>query len=142
MPRDVCSRCKEPRDVHLCADDLLCHVCEMENERQLAAIRDQEAGCQPSMANICSGSKPSSAHRRGLEPMAQTWSTTRFTRTISADQPASTAYKPTLAATVNSTRDIRCYIALTADDDNHDGCSRWKLADSKRTALVCAGLPG
>jgi hypothetical protein len=31
----------ELKDVKLCADDLLCHECELENERKLAAIRNQ-----------------------------------------------------------------------------------------------------
>lgn len=41
MPKDVCSRCRQVKDVKLCADDLLCSDCDNENERQLATIRGQ-----------------------------------------------------------------------------------------------------
>lgn len=43
MPKDVCDKCKLVKNVKLCADDLLCRECDMENERQLAAIYGQKS---------------------------------------------------------------------------------------------------
>jgi hypothetical protein len=50
MPREVCSKCREVKDVRLCADDLLCKDCDADNERRLAAIRASNTGSKSSSA--------------------------------------------------------------------------------------------
>jgi hypothetical protein len=43
-------RCREVKDVRLCADDLLCKDCDADNERRLAAIRASNTGDKSSSA--------------------------------------------------------------------------------------------
>ena len=50
MPRELCCKCREVKDVRLCADDLLCKDCDADNERQLAAIRASNTGGKLSSA--------------------------------------------------------------------------------------------
>ena len=52
MPKNVCDKCKQVKLVQLCADDLLCHECDLENERQLKTIRGQESVGQSTMAAV------------------------------------------------------------------------------------------
>jgi hypothetical protein len=52
MPKNVCDKCKQVKIVQLCADDLLCHECDLENERQLTTIRGQESAGQSTMAAV------------------------------------------------------------------------------------------
>ena len=64
MPKDVCFKCKESKDVKLCADDLLCHECDVENERLLAAIRGQQPTGHVSSNVAAAGSMSSSTTPR------------------------------------------------------------------------------
>ena len=61
MPKDVCMKCRKVAEVKLCADDLLCHDCDTENERQLAAISAQRSAGQ-SIATPAAELNPTRSH--------------------------------------------------------------------------------
>lgn len=58
MPRDVFFKCREVKDVRLCGDDLLCKNCDADNERQLAAIRAQNAGGKTRSTRVAAALPP------------------------------------------------------------------------------------
>jgi protein-arginine kinase activator protein McsA len=52
MPKNVCDRCKQDKTAQLCAGDLPCHECYLENERQLTAIREVKSAGPSKMAAV------------------------------------------------------------------------------------------
>jgi hypothetical protein len=58
MPRDVCFKCREAKNVRLCGDDLLCKDCDADNERQLAAIRAPNLNGRTRSAQVTAAAAP------------------------------------------------------------------------------------